>query len=285
MTPSMLEQAILCKPYFDRQGMIVAVRDQQLVGFVHAGFGPADKGAWIARDLGVTCMLMVRPEEAERPLAADLLAHSEEYLRRLGAKVLYAGGIYPLNPFYLGLAGGSELAGVLDSDASRQAFYRSQAYVEIDRVVVLHCDLGAFRPPANRQQLQLRRRVQVEIEFDPCTKSWWEACTLGGLERVRFQMVAGEGGPPLATTTLWDMEPLASSWGVRASGLLDLEVDQAYRRQGLATLLLAETFRQLQLHGVSCVEAQAMAHNHAALALYRRLGFVEIDQGAVLRKA
>jgi ribosomal protein S18 acetylase RimI-like enzyme len=89
---------------------------------------------------------------------------------------------------------------------------------------------------------------------------------------------------PLASAMFWRLEPLASSWGISAVGLLHMEVEPAMRRQGLATFLLTEAFRQLRSEGVSLVEVQTMQHNVAALALYQSLGFVEVDRGSVMRK-
>jgi len=285
VTTSQLEDGILSKSYFDRQGIIVAERDGRAVGFVHAGFGPADDGSCIDTDFGVTCMIMVRPEEMETTLGAELLARSEAYLNERGAKVLYGGGIRPLNPFYLGYYGGSELPGTLCSDTWRQELYRAAGYVEVDRVLVMHCDLSKFRPPINRQQLLLKRSTQIAHQFDPNSSPWWSACTLGILEPVRFTLVDKlKPAQPYAQASFWTMEPLSCSWGARAAGMIDLEVDSTQRRRGLATCLLSESFRQIQLQGFSLVEVQVMHNNEPAIGLYRKLGFVEVDQGSVLRK-
>ncbi len=282
--PEELEVLVFAKQYFDRHGLIVAARDRHPVGFVHAGFGPCERGKDVEPDLGVTCMLMVHPDETGSPLGGELLAQSEVYLRERGAKVLYAGGIQPLNPFYLGLYGGSEAPGVLDSDAARQQLYREHGYQEIDRVRVLQCELGRFRPPVDRAQMRLRRSMQMLLIPDPPTESWWEASTWAVLQRVRFELVPRTGGAAVASATFWDIEPLATSWGLRAAGLVELEVEPSERRQGLATFLLAEALRQLHAQGIALVEAQVMQSNAAAQGLYNKLGFTEIDQGAVLRK-
>jgi ribosomal protein S18 acetylase RimI-like enzyme len=285
ITTSQFEDGILSKSYFDRHGLIVALRDGHPVGFAHAGFGPSEDGTRLDTEFGVTCMLMVRPEEQETTLGAELLTHSETYLRERGAKVLYGGGIRPLNPFYLGYYGGSELPGILCSDVWRQELFRSANYAESDRVLILHCDLRSFRPPINRQQLLLKRSTQIAHQFDPASAPWWTACTLGILEPVRFDLVDKlKAGVSYGHACFWTMEPLAQSWGVRAAGMVDLEIDAAQRRRGLATCLLSESFRQIQLQGFSLVEAQVMQSNEPAIGLYRKLGFVEIDHGTVLRK-
>jgi ribosomal protein S18 acetylase RimI-like enzyme len=80
------------------------------------------------------------------------------------------------------------------------------------------------------------------------------------------------------------MEPLASSWGVQAVGMVELITAENLRRQGLATFLVGEALRQLHAYGISRCQVQAMESNSAALGLYNKLGFEAIEQGVVLRK-
>lgn len=150
--------------------------------------------------------------------------------------------------------------------------------------MILHTDLASFRPVVDRRQMRVRRNYRVEAAFDPPAVSWWEACCSSPAEQTQYQLVPTQGGPACGRVTVWNMEPLSNSWGVRAVGLVQVGVDEAVRRQGLATHLLGETLRQLRSEGVSLVEVQAMQGNKAALALYEKLGFREIEQGIVFRK-
>jgi ribosomal protein S18 acetylase RimI-like enzyme len=280
-----LEELVFAKPYFDRMGLHVAITAEgHVVGFAHAGFGPKDDYSSLSTELGVVCLLLVVPDQPFEAVADPLLQASEEFLRTRGAKILYAGSVFPLNPFYLGLYGGSELPGVLESDARALSFYRSRGYQEIDRVAVMQRELPGFRPIVDRNQMQIRRGFQVEAVLDPPTRSWWESCTLGHTDRTRFQLLPRGGKEPAARATFWHIEPLASSWGVHAVGLIEVETAPASRRQGLATFLVGESLRQMQAHGTTLVEAQTMERNSAALGLYRKLGFQVIDHGIVLRK-
>ena len=120
------EQFVLAKTYFDPEGLILACDGDRVLGFAHASFGANDAEDGISTELGTTALLMVRPDCDEAQVAAGLLEQSEAYLRRRGAKVIYGGGIRPLNGFYLGLYGGSELPGVPESDTvAQQAFLRT----------------------------------------------------------------------------------------------------------------------------------------------------------------
>jgi ribosomal protein S18 acetylase RimI-like enzyme len=280
----LLEQQVLSKAYFDRQGLIVAEEGGKLVGFAHAGFGPTDDLMGLSTEAGQTAMLMVAPHPSRDAIADQLLARSQQYLRQQGARLLYGGGIFPLNPFYLGLYGGSELPGVLESHRELVELFQRAGYREIDRSVIFHIDLAGFRPIVQRRQLQVRRAYRVEVVFDPPEDNWWLACCRSPAEYTRYQLTVIGGGPVCGQLAVWSMEPLSHSWGVPAAGLVDVRIDEKLRRQGLATHLLGETLRQLRSQGIARVEVQAMQQNVAARGLYQKLGFQEVEQGLVFRK-
>ena len=285
LTAPLLEHAVFSKMHFDRKGLIVATRDDVPVGFVHAGFGPDDAGMAIDTSLGTTLMLMLRAgEEENASLADDLLAASEEYLREQGATVIYAGGIKPLNSFYLGLYGGSEIPGVLQSNKLLCDACTRRGYSESARVSILQCDLVRFRPSVSRKIRQLRRPTTVHETYDPSAANWWEACVWGSQLRDNFQLLEKSSQKVIAKASFWDVQPLSACWGVCTSGMNELYVDPDWRRRGCATYLLGEAFRLLKRRGVGTVEAQTMSTNEAALAFYNQLGFVEVDRGVVFRK-
>ena len=280
----LFEQFVFGKVYFDREGLILAFDDQRPVGFAHAAFGPNQQQDGVSTEKGVTCVIIVRPDAPEAEVAEGLLQRTEAYLVGRGAKLLYGGAVRPMDPFYLGLYGGSQLPGVLDSHTVLRELYRSHGYREIDRTLILRRPLTSFRPPIDRRQMQLRRRLIVEAKVDPPTRTWWEACTVGDFDLTRFQLVPSGGGSPWATATFRGMDPLSGVGPGRASGLIDLSVASTDRRRGLATFLLTEAFRQLASQGVATIEAQTASRNTASLNLLRSLHFQERDQGTVFLK-
>lgn len=278
----LLEQRIFAKPYFDHRGLILAADEDRPVGFAHAAFGPSRTGDRISTDDGVTCLVVVRPDCREAEAAAGLLRQSEAYLLGRGAKVLYGGAARPLVPFYFGLYGGSEPPGVLESDTVAVRMYRSHGYQEVQKRRLFRCRLKSFRPPVGRQQMQWRRRMRVEARVDPPARNWWEACITGDFDLTRFELIPRGGGPAVAGATFRSMESDGSAG--RASGLIELEVDTIWRRQGLGTFLLAEAFRQLARQGVAGVEAQAAGDNEACAGLFAKLGLEKAGEGIVFRK-
>lgn len=280
---AIFEQLVLAKPYFDNQGLILALEEQTAVGFVHAGFGASDDFCGLDRQLGVTSLLIVRPSHQQSTVGAELIARSEQYLVEHGAQVLYAGGIRPLDPFYLGLYGGSELPGVLASDTFANGVFQAAGYREIDRVVIYEREIAAFRATVDRRQMQIRRTTTVVENLDAAPRNWWEACGRGQFQIVAFDLI--ENDRAVASARFWVMETFSASRGVATAGLYELEAVSERRRAGLATFLLGDAFRRLAAQGIAVVEVQTMLGNVAARQLYARLGFQEVEQGIAYRKS
>jgi ribosomal protein S18 acetylase RimI-like enzyme len=284
MSAAIFEELVLTNPIFDREGLILAVEQGRALGFVHAGFGATDDEEHQSTELGAISMLLLRTPGADPTIATELLRLAEGYLSSRGAKTVVAGGSRRADPFYLGLYGGSRMAGVLVSDTAGQTMFRDHGFKEVDRLRVLQRELATFRPAVDRQQMQIRRRTSVSIELDPPTHSWWEACTLGRFDRKLFTLQPRAAQAAIAEATFWDIEPLSTTWGFHAAGLINLKVTDSERHQGLATFLLGDAFRQLHAQSVAVVEAQVREADTITRELFAKLGFAEVDQSVVYRK-
>ena len=284
MSTILLDEFVLSKPYFDQAGLIVAVDDQRPVGFVHAGFGPNDDESDFSTRRGITCVLMVLSHDREDEIAGRLLAQSEDYLRGRGAEELYAGGFGDDSPFYLGLYGGADSPGVLDADERSMEVFLSNGYRRVGRMLVFQRDLAGFRPRMDREQMQIRRQASVEYEIDPPARSWWEACTKGYFQRSRFDLIPRTGELPLASAIFWDMQPMSTSWGVRAVGLSEWKLSFNAQQAGLSVNLFNGALLQLRDEGYTLVEAQACPEDTATITLLAELDFEQVDAGSILRK-
>lgn len=284
MLPAVFEQLVLGKPFFDRHGLIVAEEENRLVGYVHAAFGPRNDLEDLDFQIGLTHFPLVLPNLDWPLIAGQLLRHSEAYLVERGAQSLYAGAVAPINPYYLGLYGGSQPRGIPRSDTRLIKLYEANGYLAQTSWLVLQRKLAGFRPHIDRTQMALRRGHLIEALFDPPTASWWEACAMSGLERTCFKLIPKGQTTACGEAIFWDMNPLANSWGIQAAGLLHIQVDPAIRRQGLATYLLGETLRQLQTQGVAMAEVQVPGSDLVSLRLFHKLGFEEVDQIVTFQK-
>jgi ribosomal protein S18 acetylase RimI-like enzyme len=287
MTRGLFEQEVLGKPYFDRHGLIVAADGHRLVGFAHAAFGPTPDGSAISTRVGTTCMLMTGPHVQWRQIAEQLLWHSENYLTSRGARTLLAGCVRPVNPFYQGLYGSTDSPGVLESQAATVQLFQASGYETVATHAVLERPLSGFRPVLDRLQMQVRRQYHIQVEIDPLPVSWWDACTTGQIGRSIHRIVARRVGQPCGSIMSWQLDHISAMRGVRTAGLTHLEVAPAYRGQGLGTFLVGETLRRLHSEPVDRVDlavVQVPEDQHAGLALFRKLGFQQVDRGLVLSK-
>ncbi len=280
----LLEELVYAKLYFDYAGLVVACQDGRPVGFAHAGFGPNQAGDGLATEVGATCVVLVRPDCETAVIAAGLLDQCEAYLQSRGAKTLYGGAWGELNPFYLGLYGGTQLPGVLQTDLVAHELYAARGYQEINRVPILQRELSNFEAPIDRRQMEIRRSMIVEMTADPPARTWWEASTLGPFDLNRFELRPRSGGPAAAWAVLRNMEPGGTVGVSRAAGLTELRVEEPFRRRGLAVFLLSEVCRQYARQSYTLVEVQTTQDSLPALGVFRKLSFRQVAQGSVFRR-
>ena len=287
MTTTLFEQKVLSKPYFDREGLIVALDGTRMVGFAHAAFGPTPDGSAVDTQTGTTCLLMVGRHTDRQHVAQQLLTHCERYLARRGAQTWLAGCVRPVNPFYQGLYGDTDSPGLFESDTEAVRLFQAAGYQTVQTRVVLERTLQGFRPILDRLQMQVRRQYLVQVEVDPPAANWWDACTTELIERRVHRIVSRRSDQPCGRITSWEMDRVSVARGVRAAGLMLLEIDPDYRGQGLGTFLLGETLRWLHTQSARPVELaviQIPEDNRAARSLFEKLGFQAVDRSLVLRK-
>ena len=282
-----LDAHALGRVNFDAQGLIVAEQDGQIVGFVHAGFGPdapvdPARPLELNRELGTVIMLIVDPDQTDSTLPVALMREAENYLRSRGAKVVYAGALFPLNPFYWGIYGGSEGAGVLSGHQAFLDAIAARGYQPVANTVLLEADLNVPEPRDPRAVL-IRRQAQIEFQDDALPAHWWQCLALGEFQLMNVRLVSRSDGSVLGEAQAWDM-----SWFGRADsqsriGLISLDVALAHRRKGFGRFLVSEIFRRARDNHVDRVAVQTAATNAPALALYASLGFNRTEEATCFR--
>ena len=274
---------------FEAAGLVVAECDGRIAGFAHAGFGPdlpvsAEQPLQVSREMGTVAMLIVEPGRDEHELALGLLGSAEDYLRSQGAQVLYAGGLFPLNPFYWGIYGGSEGSGILSGHQVFHGAAIARGYVPASTTVLLEADLSQPEPRDPRTPL-IRRQTQLEFSDDGLPSHWWQNLAIGDFPLTDARLLAKSDGSVLAQAKTWEMRWFGREDHEVRAGLLDLEVAADHRRKGFARFLVGEILRRARSNLIDRIAVQTAAENQPALALYASLGFVPIDQSTLYRKA
>jgi GNAT superfamily N-acetyltransferase len=283
MTTAELEAGVFSKPYFDRRGLIIAVEEGRIIGFAHAGFGPSADQKGIDTSVGSTLLVIVPPHRAENEIGDQLLARCEHYLQESGATRFLGGGNDVFRGFYLGLYGGSDLPGILDSSPAMQQVFLRAGYQQREKITVLRRPLEGFRVPVNRLHIAIRRRTVMHVIDEPERRTWWEAATTTGVALRRYEL-RNTTADVLGSAAFWDMQPLAQGWGVVAAGLLHVDIEGPRRRQGLAQYLIAEAMHDLSQEGVALIEAHTTDANVPAANLLEKLDFSQSGQGVLFEK-
>jgi ribosomal protein S18 acetylase RimI-like enzyme len=281
---SALESCALSKLFFDPEGLIVATAAGRLVGFAHAGFGSNAEGSGIDLQAGVTCVLEVHSAHRGQGIGTELLRRSEEYLRTRGARQLYAGAMAPLNPFYLGLYGGSELPGFLASDVGAEAFMTRRGYRVCRTTRVLQRRLSVPLKTFDARFVSYRQRFELCEDAASRLGTWWQYSLFNGAEPRVFSLLDHTSNQYVAKATVWEMEGFSSRWNLPAVGVADWLVQPDLRRQGIGKFLLTQVLRRVQEELLEVVELHIPGDNHPAWKVCQTLGFEQVDIGRMYRK-
>jgi ribosomal protein S18 acetylase RimI-like enzyme len=278
------EYFLFSKPYFDPEGLIVACADKQIVGFVWAGFGPNDTESALDASLGVLCLLAVASSFRGQGIGSELLRRAEAYLSQHGSTELFAGPMYPMNPFTFGLYGGSHSPGFLESDPLARPFFERKGYrIEKTSLVFQH---SLQRSQDSTDARFAAHRLRYEVHANPFQgTTWWQECILGPVELNEYRLQDKLTGRTSARALLWELETYIPRWNEHAIGLTDLVVPAELRRLGLGKYLLVQLLRYLQDQFFSLVEMQVADDNTVAINLLRGLGFEQVDAGHIYRKS
>jgi ribosomal protein S18 acetylase RimI-like enzyme len=281
---SPLEHFVFAKQYFDPAGLVLALDGPTPIGFAHAGFGPTSDGGKLSTDKGVICLVGVVPSHRRRGIGSELLRRCEDYLRQCGATDLYAGGMAPLNPFYLGVYGGSDSPGFLLSDAAAEPFLARHGYRTHDVCQVFHCRLNHSYNVVDARFANLRNRFDIRAQARGRPTSWWQAAVLGPSEMLEFSVEEKTTHDIFGRVSVWEMEGFSHRWNESVLGLVDVEVREDNRRQGLGKYLLSQALRYLRDQYFTLAELQVHESSEAGRRLCQSLGFKQVDTGRIYRK-
>ena len=279
-------ELVLVRLHFEADGLILAEDDGRLVGFVHAAFGPESAtgpSRRIDHEMGTVAMLVVDPDRDEPALELALFAEAEAYLRRRGAKVLYAGGQIELSSYYWGVYGGSECSGVLDNHRAFRRAAVGSGYEPVAHSLLFEVDLSApeVRDP---KSLLVRRQTLLEVVEDAQPANWWESSAIGYTQITRFRLLAKGDERELARASTWDMTAFGRVDGKARIGLIDVEVAEGERRKGYGRFLVGEILRHCRSQWAEIVSVQTRETNRAAVGLYQSLGFEPVDSSTLYRR-
>ena len=196
---------------------------------------------------------------------------------------MYAGGLFPLNPFYLGnLRRKRGMRGALGASAvSRRAAERG--YQPAGTTVLLEADLSVPEPRDPRSVL-IRRQAQVEFQDDALPADWWQCLALGDFQLMNARLVSRSDGSLLGHAQAWDMSWFGRGDSHSRIGLISLDVPAAHRRKGYGRFLVSEIFRRAQREPRRAWSpSEPPRRMRRRVAFYASLGFQRVEEATCFR--
>jgi GNAT superfamily N-acetyltransferase len=277
--PSVLETHLFAKPWFDPQGIILAVDDdRQPVGAVVTGFGSTEDGRQLDTTRGVVALLMVHPQHRRKGIGGGLLGQAERYLREHGTRDARVGTTWERTPYGWGMVGGSRPAGVLQSNTGVHEFLTACGYQQSEHYLVLDRDMSRPVPMGDPRFPVLRRKYELSV--GPRKVSTWLDEALQGVhETIVFELLELAVGKPVGELRAWDMGLFAIRTKVPQAGLYGFFIKPELRRQGLGKYLLCLSLQHLQEQMYGRVEVVLPAEHDGSKRMFESVGFVWVDEG------
>jgi hypothetical protein len=279
---SVWDQCILSKPFFRQSDLALALSPQnEAVGFVHFGFTGNPTGMRASDVNAVVHKICVAPCEDEDSVAKALLTHATSELRAQGATSCMALGTTERNAFYLGVAEGDNLMGVVAKDVRTQRWLSCNGFQPMRPTECWELDLSSFRPPMDRTQIGIRRTCTVGRLLDEDSYPWWLSAVLGHCEQIRFNLVLRS--PPRVENELmfWYPDPTIAGVDSQVIRLWLPTVPDGEEARERFVYLMAESLRQLQQDRKLAVRTYASADQQSTVTLLSRLGFRSSGTGVV----
>jgi hypothetical protein len=276
------DQCILSKLYFQPEHLLLAIDENDVaVGFVHFGAGMRgtpwglipleDEDA--SSSSGLIHALCVVPGPDQERIALQLIAHAVGCMRQAGLARCMAIGSLASSIFYLGIADGDNLMGVLHSDARTAGWLERSGFRNLAETECWDLALDAFRPPVDRQQIAIRRTCSISRILEESHPNWWVSTVLGHCDQSRFQLIAHSPEREEMEILYW--YPDATIRGVD-SNIARLTLPPiAHEDTGRERMvcLIAESARQLQQERKRAIRVVTTQGDAAMHLLLRRLGF------------
>jgi len=275
------EVLIFSQPYFDPNGLIVAIENGETVGFVLAGFGANAEGSALDYSQGVICSVIVHPDYRRRGIGRELVYRAEAYLKSNGATRITAGASGLQSPYLFGLYGGTRPSGFLLSDPLAAPFFESIGYDAVGWTRIYQRDLLGQKPPIKFHLVNIRRKMQLMISDDFQAPNWWWLTRMGRLETLHFELVPKSGAAAVASATVIGLDLYIPKWEERVIGLTDVFVKEGERAKGYGQSLLLEIARRLQDELITKLELHVEESNLVAWNVAEAVGYYQIDTGIV----
>lgn len=278
------DMLVFSQPYFDSAGFFLAVEDDQVVGFCHAGFAANEQRTKIDKSRGTIAAVVVHPDHRRQGIGTELLQLAEQYLKEAGANQVVAGAGLGNNGFYNGIYGGLTASGFVADSFPWAEFWEPKGYSLASTTQVLHRDLNIGRDPISARLMRHRRSMNLVVTDRIKNMSWWWHTRFCYMDTIRFELQQRTSESVSASAHITGLDIYIPKWGIRSVGLHNVLVAEGDRRQGYGLSLVIEICKRLREQSISVIEVQVDENDEDALKLFEAAKFEEVQRLISFRK-
>ncbi|TVP95753.1 MAG: hypothetical protein EA381_18280 [Planctomycetaceae bacterium] len=277
VTATIWEQAIASRHFFLPERLLVATWDNLPVAWCHWFPDPR-------RTACLTAFCFDTSTQGEMA-AVQLLAATQQRVVTAGMTTLVA-GINPESRWgYQGLDPVGQGIGIDVADDRTNLLLEEAGFEELQRIDKWEVNTSDFRPPVNREALQLRRGTRIE-QTAVTKMSPQESAAMFHLDIRRYLLIAPGGGVPLATSDLWLSDPDVHVMTTHQAILGDIEglAEDLPAREPAIRYLIASLVPMLASRHVLTLHRSVPSDNHDEASRMAALKFRRTAVGRLLRK-
>ena len=262
LSPDRFVELVAAKSYFAPAGLLVAREDQRVVGWVHACCAPGSEGRHDPNQRIPRIRMLIFPR-TRLEVGNQLVAAATAWLRSQGheaAEAMHAKDGYP---FYRGLWVGGEPMCPATLPHLHMAL-ETGGYRTTQESIFLTAAMTE-PPPLPACQVALERTTEPAAMAHEGMRQSWTGFTP---QRTRAFVNGEEAG-----SIGWVLQSHLDRLGAPCMNIWGLGVKEAHRRQGIASVLVADAMRQSYALGARAASVGTQLWNAPAHATYARLGF------------
>jgi len=263
LTPDRFIELVERKSYFAKDGLLVALRDGTVAGWVHACIAPGSEGHHDPASPVPRIRMLVFPRTDLRA-GYTLVQEATTWLKQSGQTHLEAMHARVGYPFYRGLWFGGEPMSAMTLPHTQMAL-EVGGYKTAQESIFITKQLDQAPQPWTPSVPVEFVEQPAEMKHEPMRESWIGFCPMRTKAFVAGEEVGSIG---------WVLQPYLDRLGAPCMNIWGLGVREAHRRQGIAAALIARALASAYAQGARYASVGTQLWNAPAHATYAKLGFV-----------
>jgi hypothetical protein len=277
VTPAIWEQAIASRHFFAPQRLLVATWNGEPVAWCQWFIGDSRTA-----HLAAICFDTSPPAEQA---AISLLDECQQHAATAGMTTMVAGISKDSRFGYQGLDPIGQGIGVDVADDRVNQLLEQAGFEEQQRLDRWEVATEAYRPPVNRESLNLRRSTRLELIAPPATTPA-ESSAMYHFDIHRYQLLPLRGGTPLAMADLWISDPEIHVMSIHQAilGAVASDMEEPVAREAALRHLIASLIPLLAQQHVLALHRSVLAGNREEEARLSALQFRRTGAGRLMSK-